>query len=503
MALANGGEMAKAAEAFEKGEKKAPRDKRFPIELAGLAFRAHDFERSKRLLYQALSIDKQDAYANDFLATLYFLDGNLDAALKYWNHAGKPMLENVTSDPEPRLSPAMLDRAFTFAPGTVLTLEQLHETQQRVELLHVYPNYRFDVVARPDGRFDVLFHNSEKNGWGKSKMQKLVNLFRQLPMQTITPEAYNLRGKGANFVSLYRFAAQNRRLFASYSAPVQQNPKWRYGIDVDLRKENWDLRYPDAISSAARDFTMEKAEAGAQLETVVSPNWHWTSAVQYADRRFLHPFTSQSGDTTFLNDFLQDGPTLKYMTQMDGTLIRMPERRLAVSTTAGLELGKWWARPAQSFTKLHAGMRATWLPQPRGDDYAFTAQFRAGKTFGMVPLDELNVLGIGGDNDLWLRGHAVTHSGKKGSAPIGRDYLLFNSEWDKNVYSGGFFQVKVGPFFDTGRISDPSGLIGSREWLFDTGVQVKVRLFGGMGIALSYGRDLRGGTNALVASSLH
>ncbi|HET8668389.1 MAG TPA: hypothetical protein VFM10_10445, partial [Terriglobales bacterium] len=112
MALANLGESKKSAEAFEAGQRKAPRDKRFPVELAGLAFRAHEFEKAKHLLHIALRLDEQDAYANEFLATVYFLDDNLEAALKYWNRAGKPMVENVTSDPLPRLDPVLLDRAF-------------------------------------------------------------------------------------------------------------------------------------------------------------------------------------------------------------------------------------------------------------------------------------------------------------------------------------------------------------------------------------------------------
>ena len=85
---------------------------------------------------------------------------------------------------------------------------------------------------------------------------------------------------------------------------------------------------------------------------------------------------------------------------------------------------------------------------------------------------------------------------------MGRDYLLFNGEWDKNVYKGGLFSIKVGPFFDTGRVSDPSAVLGSRQWLFDTGVQIKVRLFGGFGLALSYGRGLSDGTHAVHASAL-
>ena len=499
LALAALGKSKLATDAFEGGRIKAPGDKRFPIELAGLAFRAREYGEAKRLLHRALRIDPSDGYANEFLATLYFLDGNLDAALKYWNRAGKPIVQNVTNDPQPRIDAALLDRAFTFAPGTMLSAEQLRETQQRLDLLEVFSNYRFDAAARLDGRFDVVFRNSERNGWGSSKISKLLNLFDRLPFQTITPEAHNLRGRGVNFVSLYRFDAQKRRLFLSFGAPLQGNPKWRYGVSADLRKENWDLRYPSDLSEAARNVRLEKAAVSAQLQAVLNPDWNWSSAVEVADRRYLTPMAAPGTTDASL---AQDGPTLKYVTQLKGKPLRVPEKRLVGTVTARAALGKWWASSAQAFAKVEGGVRTTWMPQEKGDDYALSAQLRAGKTFGALPLDELNVLGVEGDSGLWLRGHAAVHAGKKGAAPMGRNFLLFNSEWDKNVYQGAIFGIKLGPFLDMGRVTDPAGMLGSRRWLIDSGVQLKLRVFGGLGITLSYGRGLVDGSNALHASAL-
>ncbi len=65
-----------------------------------------------------------------------------------------------------------------------------------------------------------------------------------------------------------------------------------------------------------------------------------------------------------------------------------------------------------------------WLPTARGDDYETLVRVRAGKTFGDLPFDELFMLGLERDNDLWLRGHIGTRDGRKGSAPLGKDYFL-------------------------------------------------------------------------------
>jgi hypothetical protein len=64
------------------------------------------------------------------------------------------------------------------------------------------------------------------------------------------------------------------------------------------------------------------------------------------------------------------------------------------------------------------------------------------------------MLGLERDNDLWMRGHIGTRDGRKGSAPLGRNYFLSNWEAEKNVYGNGLLTLKLGPFVDTGKITD-------------------------------------------------
>jgi hypothetical protein len=73
---------------------------------------------------------------------------------------------------------------------------------------------------------------------------------------------------------------------------------------------------------------------------------------------------------------------------------------------------------------------------------------------------------------------------------------------DKNVYQNGFFTVKLGPFLDNGAVADSSGFFGSQRWLWDSGVQCKVRILGGVTVAFSYGRDLHGGKGVFYGTAL-
>ena len=84
-----------------------------------------------RHLRRALRLDPTDAYGNDFLGTVYFLQGNIAAALKYWNRVGKPQIVEVRSQPTPEVNAALLDRAMVFAPASVLRLPDLLTTEAR------------------------------------------------------------------------------------------------------------------------------------------------------------------------------------------------------------------------------------------------------------------------------------------------------------------------------------------------------------------------------------
>jgi hypothetical protein len=195
---------------------------------------------------------------------------------------------------------------------------------------------------------------------------------------------------------------------------------------------------------------------------------------------------------------LSQGYELKHLSELNYELWRIPERRIITTTAVSSQFGRIWSQPGQSFVKLQGLVATHWFPQSRGDDYEMQARVRAGMTVGQVPFDELFMLGLERDNDLWLRAHVGTRDGRKGSAPLGRGYVLSNWEVDKNLYQNGFLSVKLGPFLDTGRITQSWLGSGPKKWLWDTGAQAKVHVLG-VGVIFVYGKDLRSGNNAFYA----
>lgn len=484
--------------AFQSGFRLAPHDPRFPIELAGIAFKQKRYSQAARYLRQALKLAPQDAYANDFLGTIYFLQGNLDGSLKYWNRVGKPQVAELKIDPQPQVSPALLDRAFAFSPAGTLQRSEFHATDTRIRSLGVFPRYQFDLRAREDGKFDIWFRNQECNGFGSTKWEGLFLFLRGLPFLSVNPEYHNFHREAINFVSLFRWDPEKRRIFGQFSSPFQHSAKYRYDITADLRDENWTILNSEALASPPlASVNLRREVFGFNLASYQSGDWQWSAGAELSHR----DFRSVVPGTTLTPALLANGYQLKQLAELGATLWRLPERRFTVHTGISSQAARLWSDPVETSEKLQGSLVWHWFPRAEGDDYEMQQQVRAGKTFGTVPFDELFMLGLERDNDLLMRAHIGTRDGRKGSAPLGRNYFVANLETDKNLYGNGLVMIKLGPFLDTGKITDPLATLGSHKWLYDIGAQVKLRVFG-TGVAFSYGKDLRSGNNAFYLRML-
>ena len=276
-ALAQLGRLADAQQAFAAGARMQPRDKRFPLELAGVAFKQKDTPQAARYLRRALRLDPHDAYGNDFLGTVYFLQGNIEAALKYWNRVNKP-LSRKCNPSRPRKWTRIARPRLYVCTGQFLQLPDLLTSEVRTGGLGIFPSQQFDLQARDDGKFDVLFRNRERDGWGQTKLEKLFLLFRGLPFLSITPEYYNLRAAGDQFHFHVSLGCGEAPAFRGTLRPVQGESEIPLRIARRLAQRK--LGYPALVSGSGaavgqfeyaagsrgrRAFRLSRAAAGTGL----------------------------------------------------------------------------------------------------------------------------------------------------------------------------------------------------------------------------------------------
>jgi tetratricopeptide (TPR) repeat protein len=497
MALAHLGRWSGARAALRAGERACPTQKRFPTELAGVAFERKRYPEAAAWLRRALRLDPHDDYANNFAGTVYYLMGNLPAALRYWNRAGKPRIAALNFDPQLRVRHLLLDRAFAFSPQSVLQGSQFATTEARVAGLGIFPAYNIALSARPDGSFDAAFHAVERDGFGTTPLQAAVSTFSGLPYETIYPSFYDIGRSAMNVQSLMRWDEQKRRVWVSLSAPLRDLPQNRWSFSADARDENWAIRSSfTGNAPVLGSLNLETQTGAASVTSFPSGRLQWSMGARYSHRGYRDLVDG----TALTPQLTLPGSALGFLGSVEGKPLDLPDRRFSMTTSAISETTRLWSSPPHLIEKLQGSVLAHWFPQAQSNTWEVSQRVRAGGLMGASPFDELFMLGVDRDNDLWLRGHIGTRDGRKGSSPLGTGYFLANSDLYRRVYSNGLLGVQVGPLLDIGRMSAPTSGLSTTQWLFDTGIEAKLTVLG-TNVVLTWGRDLRTGNNAFFGTA--
>lgn len=476
LALARDGRWEQARAILLRARAEYPADKRFAIDLAGVAYRMGDRPAAKSHIRSALRIDAADPYANNFAATLYLLDGNLDAAVKYWNRVGKPALRAIHIPNDPGVDPGLLRKALPRAEvAAFLTSSDLRGARVDLDALDVFSTYRLELQPAADERFDLHF-DASSGELHTGPLGRVLPYLRGLPYQTLHIDFRNLRGSAVHFASLWRWDPDKRRGLISLSGPVAGDPRWRLGMTLDMRDENWDT---------GTDFSMRRDELAGELSRRLTDRFTLGLSAHLTERRF----TAAGGEAPFA-----DAWSLKQAARLEYLAADYPEHAFTVRVGGSGELGRVFGHA--TFARTQGEAAARWNPRP----WLVEARALAGKTSGTAPFDEVFVLGMERDTDLWLRGHAATRDGRKGASPLARDYFLVQSGAVRELWRRPGINVGIGPFVDTARAWDSTGRFGSRRWLVDAGLELRVGLLSRLTVRLIYGRNLREGGGAFYSA---
>jgi hypothetical protein len=497
MALAHHRQWQRARYALQAGERLCPAQKRFPEELAGVAFEQKQYPRAARWLRRALQLDPHDTYANNFAGTVYYLMGNLPAALIYWNRVNRPRIHDLNFDSDLRIRPLILGRAFTFSPHSLLTRPQFETTEARLHGLGIFPIYRISLRARPDGTFEANYHAIELNGFGSSRLQEAISILSGAPYQTIYPAYYNIHRSATNVASLLRWDCQKRRAWVAASGPLHYLPQWRWQIAFDARNENWAIRRSfTGNAPVLGSLNLQRQVATFSVTDIASGRWQWSTGAALSHRSYRNV---QDG-SALTPDIVLPGTELKYLLSVTGKPVDLPQRRLTVTTYARSQTARLWSQSSHVFEKLQGSARLRWFPVQDSNRWEIAQQVRGGGLLGASPFDELFMLGVERDNNLWLRGDIGDRDGRKGSAPLGTHYLLSNSGVYRRIYNNGLIHIQAGPLFDIGRIAAPTSGLASSRWMFDTGLEARITVLGTR-VLFTWGYDLRTGHNAIFATA--
>ncbi len=491
LALAAVGRPAEAAESFKEAVRKAPGQGRYRVELAGALFLQQRWTDARKALLPAFHLPCQECdqrYLNDFLATLYYLEGNTLAALKYWNRIGKPVLHNVTVSPEGFLRTEILHSALSFSPGDTLMLRSLRETTAILEDSRLISRHFVRLVPRADKDYDVELVTLPKSGTlSRRPLRSAVLLGRELPFETVHFSVRNPNRSGLNWQSMVRWDERDSRVSSLLTGPLSGQLDRLFSLEIDLRREAWEL--PLGSGPHALPSTDRRTALGAGFSSRIDHQWKWNTGAELSWRSADDP-----PSVTTESRALRRGRVLEYGLGVERSLLDLPEHGFTALASVQLRTGRFWSTDSHAFGQLEGQVKSRWSLDPEGDRTIVEAGFHAGTTQGTVPFDKLYHLGIDRDNAVAFRAHPTKRDGVHGAGPWGERYWLGRAEVSSRLYQRPFVSVAAGPFVDIGRVtSGPLATPEQRRVLLDLGIQTRVRLAYSLEVCFSLGVDARRG----------
>ena len=491
LSLARLDRLLEAERIFRSGMEKAPHDPRFPLGLAGIEFKRRKLSAAEKWLRAARAREADAKYVNEFLGTIYYLRDNLESALKYWNRLGRPEISSVHFLPAPSIDPIVFDRFLSFARNEVLTLDQLRTTQKRIEASGVFSRVQFKLDPLDEIRFELTLLSTPRAGVNHGKKAALFSIVKELPFQTLRFDLFNPRKKASTWENSYRFQSTRQRLLSRFAKRLESTPQWGYWFLFDLRSEEWQLN-PAFTHREFGPFDFEKVGGSAGFEYLGGDDWQVASDFQFGWREFKSLDGTSGGRFT-------SGALLRLSGDVRQLLWRRPEEDLELGTYLRGGLGSVPTDEYGVFPWIEGGLFFSSYLDRDKHDWRVIANLRTGRIGESAPFDQLYVLGIDQDTDLWLRGHSGVAHGRKGNSPVGNQFFLFSTGIVRPLWESGLFALEIGPFLDSGWIEDTAGQFATGDWLLDLGIQLNVRLLGDVIVQLSYGRDLKDGTDSFRA----
>jgi hypothetical protein len=450
------------------------------VDLASTSYRAGDREKAKDYLNVLLKVNPADHYANHFLGALYAMDGNVEAALKYWNRNGEPRIEQIRMDPLPRVDAILMDRAFAIAPASPLMRNDYLETESRLRMMGIFKKYEFQLKPREDSQtFDLILKPQVRKGTLASKLKVATLVARGFFTETIEPEFHNIGGTTINSTSFLSWDEHRNRYYSSLSIPLGNDPHSRLRIFADHKSETWSL--PSTLN-------LRKWEAGIEAGKTWNERLSWKSGTK-ASHRF---FDGQEDE----HSFFHEGWLVEAFGSLDFSLLRIPEKRLTVQSMTSAGTGKFLSgKQRPSFVHIENSLQLTWFPQPAGEDLLMTARAQFGRLIGQAPFDEYYSLGADRNMDLRLRAHRSRRD-PYGENPYSNGYMLFNWDVSKTIIENGKLRWRLIPFADLAGI-DGTELWNGPRWFLDLGMQSGFQVFNSVELTVTYGKDLRSGRNVI------
>ena len=482
-------EYQKAEDVLQEGSKRYPQDSRFHAELANLALDNNDVDAARSELKLALAVDPTNSFASDQLATIDMSQGEVQAALRAWNKSDRPNINDILHNYYLNYGSWVVRRAVAFHPAGTLRYSQWKTTEARLFATDNFTNVGLEIEpTRVPDQYNAVVRTTTKTN---TLADFAFNILKGAVYETSYLNVWNIRNSGMNFTSDYRWSTNKRRLDGMLKIPVPIAGLSFLDVGTTWRSEHWNTSNqiepqfaPDAL------FNYGATDLFATFKTI--PNYR----IELAGG-FVYKNRYASGNI----------PPLVLNSENTGKFFAETNLRLNDGTYQNrLHVEAFAAKPTiVGNTQFNGGVaefnnRVTFSKETRS---YFDWSVKAGTVRGSVPVDEYFVLGLDTvPNINLLRAHTASRFGKYGNGPMGTDFVLVNTDFERRLATIPFFnnlnipyvQAKWEVFVDGAKTWDRQNVFQPSKLLVDVGGGIRLETPTNS-FNLTYGKSLRDGRN--------
>ena len=497
ISYANIRDWTRAEETLKQGADRYPRDPRFHNELAGVYLAANDPVKARDSLQRALSIDPENKYAADLLASVDMSMGDVKGALKQWNRDNRPVIGEILHNGHVEFENWTIRKASAFQTGETLTWGKWRTTELRLQNAWIYANAGIEIEPTPSpDRYTAVIRTAPKtNGRGQFVTALLEAAFFKAPSLPV----WNIKNTAVSARAAYRFATNRHRGEAGIMTPLPLPGLVFLEAKAILRSERWDISRPAIDTGIDHRFLFKSTGFRIDLNEIPYYRFELGAGFEYRNR-------SASGSQ----------PGIALDNRNTGKLILHASVLPADGQYRSRIRGEAFiARKAFRSDIDYSGGIVEWnnifYPDKQRKN-SIEINVKTGTSRGELPIDDYFVLGIRPPQgpqapETWLRGHSsISQSGHFGSAPMGTSFTLVNTTYDRRIRRMPFFNVLNAPFVDLKFVVFADGArVFDRAHVFEEG-KILVDVGGGFRLEtptrvynFTYGRSLRDGTGTLSA----
>ncbi len=417
-------------------------------ELAGLRFRAEDWAGASRLAGRALELDSSDTNARRILAGSCFLMGDVEGALRAWNHLSEPRTDLTRIDGLTRIRYSAVTDQLDLPPGRLLTPRSFRQARRRLAEVPAQSGFRLSLRPLPEGNAQVNVTLLERPAVFDGPWDVGSVGIKALTRREITLDVASPTGNGELWTAGWRWWTNRPRVSLSLAVPAAGRRPGIWRLDGYWEQQTYAGAY-----SVSSDTTEEEVGREERRRTALS-----------------------------FSDWL--GPDFRF--EIGAALDKWVDRGSHVSLEGSIEIRLWrdrlgfgargagWAALAGGAPFQAGDLSMRWCSDGVERGEAWQARFGIATTTSQAPLALWSGAGTGYGRAPLLRAHPLLDDGVVQGRAFGR--TLLHGTIEKQAWFAGVGPLQIGwALFADGAKPWHTGRADRVPWQVDGGTGLRLR----------------------------